>query len=100
MATPEAKSRVQEKFNLAKDVKESKIKTSIYRVEKIDQKFKADFEISGLPVDKSHKSETISYDERNKTIPKIFNTVEEFAEYTKEFFNKSDEEIIKMCKET
>lgn len=100
MASQDAKERVTKKFDLAKDVKEAKIKTSIYRVEQIDGKYKADFEISGLPVNKSQKSSSFDYDSTHKTIPKIFNSIDEFTAYTKEFFGKSDEEIIKLCKES
>lgn len=100
MASKEAIKKVQDKFDLAGDVKNAKIKTSIYRVEQIDGKFKADFEISGLPGKKGGNNSMPSYEDRNKTIPKIFNTVGEFTAYAEKFFAMSDEEIIKLCKES
>jgi len=98
MADKTAKERVIEKFNLAEDIRGAKIKTSIYRVEHIDGKYKADFEINGLPREKTNK--TFDYPDTSKTIPKIFNNPSEFTTYTEKFFSMSDEDIINLCKET
>lgn len=95
-----AKEKVKGMFNLEQDIKESKIKTCIYRTEMVDGKIKADFEINGLPKKEGKKEgeyEMTSYEDRNKTIPKIFNSVDEYTAYVKEFFSYSDDELIKMC---
>lgn len=96
--TKSPKERVQEKFDLASDIKESKITTKIYRVESVDGKITADFEINGLPVDKAEKESGMAYESSHKTIPKIFNNFDEFSKYAKAFFSKSDDEIKKLAK--
>lgn len=90
-----AKERVKEKFDIASDIKDAKIKTSIRNVELVDGKLKADFDISGLPADKKS-----SFESSYKSIPKIFNDFDEFSLYAKAFFSKTDEELIKLCKES
>lgn len=93
-----AKERVIDKFNIALDLKKGAIKKSIERVEMIDDKIQANFEVSGLPA-KEKSSGLVSYNDSYKTIKKIFNDVDEFSEYTKEFFNKSDKDFISFIKE-
>ena len=95
MASAEAKMKVNEKFNLAKDAKEAKIKTSIDGIEKIDGKFKCDFNVSGLP----KKSKNDDYSDTYRRITKIFDDWDGLSAYAKDFFSKSDEEIINLCKE-
>jgi len=87
------REKVSGKLNLAGDIKEAKIQTSIGDVKKVDGKISARFEISGLP----SKRKDGSYSDSYKTIPKIFDTIEKFSEYATMFFNASDDEIIKMC---
>ena len=94
-----AKERVKEKFDLAADIKQSKIETSIYHIKNVDGKITADFEISGVPVDKKSKDNGY-YESSHKNIPKIFNDFDEFSSYAKDFFSKSDEEIISLCKQS
>lgn len=89
-----AKERVQDKFNLAKDAKDAKIKTSIQSIEKIDGKFKCDFSVDGLPQKKEGP-----YSDSYRRITKIFDNWEGLSDYAKDFFSKSDEEIVKLCKE-
>lgn len=87
------KAKVASKLSLASDIKDAKIQTSIGDVRKVDGKISARFEISGLP----SKKESGYYSDSYKTIPKIFDTIEQFGEYATKFFNASDTEIIKMC---
>ena len=91
MGEQSLKEKVASKLNLAGDIKEAKIQTSVGDVRKVDGKISARFEISGLPSNKE-------YSDSYKTIPKIFDTVEKFSEYVTIFFNASDDEIIKMCR--
>lgn len=90
--SPEMKAKVASKLNLASDIRDAKIQTSIGDVKKVDGKISARFEISGLPTKKEN-----GYSDSYKTIPKIFDTIEQFGEYATKFFNASDEEITKMC---
>jgi hypothetical protein len=93
MVDKTVKSKVAQKLNLAGDIHDAKIQTSISQVKKVDGKISASFEISGLPTKKEG-----GYSDSYKSIPKIFDTIEKFAEYATTFFNASDDEIIKMCK--
>ena len=94
MANPSVKEKVKAKFDLAKDVKESKIKVSIESIEKVDGKFAYSISIYGLP----RKKDDDSIDSYRR-IPKIANDWEELSAYVKDVFSKSDEEIIKLCQE-
>ena len=94
MASAEAKMKVSEKFNLAKDMKDAKIKVSVESIEKVDGKFSYFLSISGLP-----KKKNDDYSDSYRRIPKIANDWEELSAYVKDVFNKSDEEIIKLCQE-
>ena len=99
-----AKERVQDKFDLAKDVKGTKIKRNIRNIEMVDGKFRADFSISGLPKDDSKKDSKPdsgydpSFPNSNKDIPKGFDNFDDLSAYAKKFFDMSDDEVIKMCK--
>lgn len=93
MDNADVKKKVAQKLNLAGDIREAKIQTSIGDVKKVDGKISARFEISGLPTNKEG-----GYSDSYKTIPKIFDTIEKFSEYATMFFNASDDAIIKMCK--
>lgn len=92
-----AKERVIEKMNIAMDIKNNAIKKSIERIQQIDGKIIANFEVSGLPA-KEKSSGLVSHNDSYKTIKKIFNDLGEFSEYAEGFFNKSDEEIISFIK--
>ena len=94
MASKEAKLRVNEKFTLAKDMKDAKIKVSVESIEKVDGKFAYAISIYGLP----RKKDDDSIDSYRR-IPKIANDWEELSAYVKDVFSKSDEEIIKLCQE-
>ena len=95
MVDKDVKIKVARKLDFAEDIRETKIQTSIGNVKKIDGKISASFEISGLP----QKNKNNSYSDSYKSIPKIFDTIEQFTEYANKFFNSSDDEIIKICKE-
>lgn len=89
-----AKERVIEKFNMMKDLKKNKLRKSI-RIKEVDNKIMAEIDIEGLPAKKNNGLIENSY----RSFTKIFNDINEFTEYAKEFFSKSDEEIIKSYKE-
>ena len=89
-----AKERVREKFNLAKDLKKNKISTSI-RIKEVDGKVMADVDIEGLPT-KPQKNGLVESSYKHFT--KIFDSFDEFTKYAKNFFGKSDEEIIQIAK--
>ncbi len=95
MASKEAKESVQKKFDIAKDAKDARIKTSIQSIEKIDGKFKCDFSVDGLPQKKDGP-----YSESYRRITKIFDDWDGLSTYAKDFFAKSDEEIVNLCKES
>lgn len=94
---PTAKDRVREKLakaggdSVSKDLKDALIRNTINSVEKTDGKITANFSVDGIPTGKENMH---SY----RTIPKIFDTWEQFSEYANNFFNMSDEEIIELCK--
>jgi hypothetical protein len=93
-----AKERVKEKFDIAADMKKSKIDASIGNVEKADGKIKANFSISGLPTKSQKGSSLISSDSSYRNFTKIFDDFDDFAAYAKEFLDKSDEDLIAMSK--
>ena len=76
-----AKERVEEKFNLAADLKKSKTEKRIDSVEIIDGKIKANFSVSG----KTGGSIESTY----QNYPKIFDDFDDFAEYAKAFLTKN-----------
>lgn len=86
------KLSVGTKLGLMGDIKDSKIQTSIESVRKVDGKISASFSVSGLPRKKDGE-----YMDSYRNIPKIFDSIEKFSEYATNFFNASDEDIIKMC---
>lgn len=91
-----AKERVEEKFNLAKDIKDSKVDVTANSIKMLDGKVSANFEISGLPTGKGDGP--MSYNDSHRTIQKIFDDMEDCCDYMTEIFAKSDEELIKLCK--
>lgn len=88
------KDRVKEKFNIAADLKKSKMKPSIGNVEMSDGKVTARFEISGIP----RTGEPGEYSSSYKSFSKIFDSFEDFSEYGSSFFNMSEADILKLCK--
>ena len=62
----DAKERVKAKLSVRADLKESKIRSRINGIEKIDGKLKADFSVSGLPTFKE------SYQDSYRDLTKIF----------------------------
>lgn len=94
----DVKARVKGKFESAYNTEQPEIKRSIGYTELIDGKIKADFEISGLPTKDKDSESGMYYDGTHKRIPKIFDTVEEYADHAKDFFKMSDEEIKKLAK--
>lgn len=78
------KSKVREKLKLLDEFEEDKIERSISSVKMVDGKIQATFEISGLlPKDKGKgRNEIQSYRHSSK----IFDTLEEFNDYVKNFF--------------
>lgn len=82
---------------LASDIKQSKIKTRIGGIEKIDGKLSATFCISGLPT--SSKKDTDYFPDSYRDIQKIFDDWKSLSSYAEDFLNKTDEEIIKLAKE-
>jgi len=88
------KERVEEKFNLAKDIKDSQVEVTADSIKMLDGKVTASFDISGLPVAKGEDQWSNSH----RTIQKIFDDMEDCCDYMTEIFAKSDEELIKLCK--
>jgi hypothetical protein len=96
MAEKTPKERVSEKFDLAKDIKDSKVQVSIDNIKMVDGKIMATINISGLPVP---KGTTDSWSQSNRNIPKIFDTIEDCCDDMTAIFKLSDEDLIKMCKQ-
>jgi len=95
-STKTPRQRVQEKFDIAADLKKSRVKVSINDVQDIGNgAIKANYEISGLPTPKGGINDT--YSSSYRTIPKSFINFDDFAKYSKLIFGMSDEDIIKLC---
>jgi len=92
MVEKETKEKVSKYLNLASDIKEAKITTSVDDVTKIDGRFKANFRINGLP-----RKDKDDYESSYKYIPKIFDTSAQLAEYIDKFLSMPDDEIIELC---
>lgn len=86
--TKSPKERVIEKFNIAKDLQESKLEVS-GEIKKLDDKYMGRFEVYGIKPKNSKGGEY----PMSRQIKKVFDNPEEFTEYFKELSNKSDEEI-------
>jgi len=90
-----AKERVQEKFSLAADLKQSKIETTIDDVKKDGEVITARFRISGLP---TNKKDGGMYEDSYRNFSKVFDGFDDFSKYAEKFLNTSDEELIKLAK--
>lgn len=91
MANPEVKAKVKAKLEAVKsDLSAAKIKTRISGIDKIDNKLKADFSVSGLPTEKN--------DFGYRDITKIFDSWVELSDYAEKFLNMTDQELIELCK--
>jgi len=94
MVAKETRERVSRHLDLASDIKEAKITTSVNDIAKIDGRFKATFSINGLPRKKNEE-----YESTYKYIPKIFDTSKQLADYIDKFLSMSDDEIMELCKD-
>jgi hypothetical protein len=93
MANPDKMEAVKSDLAaLNKDIKGSKVRQTLDRLEMVDGKLSATFCINGLPSKKDN------YSESYRNIPKIFNDWDEFSVFGKTFFGATDEELIKMAK--
>jgi|SRR3990167_3954846 len=82
MASKEVKTRMRERLSsVSDDIRQSKVKTRLTNVEKVDGKLSANFSISGLPSKKDNYSETY------RDIPKIFDDWTALYSYAGTFFN-------------